>query len=65
MSNFNELSKSDQERALKLLKKADEQKMKDLRYNTKNRLMLIKAHKANIVVTDAEVDEELKRTGKM
>lgn len=65
MSNFNELSKEQQEKALKLLQKAEEQKLKDLRYNTRNKLMLQKAVKAGIKVSDEEVEEALKAAGKI
>lgn len=63
-TDFNELSVAERERAIKLLMRAEEQKIKDRRYWTKMQLMVEKAKAAGIEVTDEEIDARLARKSK-
>jgi len=46
--------------AKKVLDKKEEQKVKDLRYNTRNRIFVQKAIAAKIIVTEQEITDYLK-----
>ena len=50
--------------AKKVVATKELQKGKDLRYNTKNRIYVQKAIAAKITVTEAEVDDYLKKHNK-
>lgn len=66
MSNkFDSLSPEQQEKAIKLFERAEAQKVKDMRYNMKQRLYVAKAKSANITVSDEEIDEALKVSGRI
>ena len=65
MANFNDLTPEQQARAMKLLKKDEDQKLKDMRYYKRINMQVAFAKSKGFNPTDAEVDVELKKVGKL
>lgn len=65
MSNFNDLSDAEKAAAVKAYEQKKAQHLKDMRYLKKVQMQIAFAKSKNYNPTDAEVDIELRKAGKI